>query len=109
MELQIIGTPKCKETAKAKRFFSDRRINFHLRDINEKPLTRKELLNISKGNYDQLLDLSSKAYSEGGYDHRIYSAEEELLENPALLITPVIRSSKGIVIGFDSAKLKELI
>jgi arsenate reductase-like glutaredoxin family protein len=109
MELQIIGTAKCKETAKVKRFFSDRSINFHLRDINDKHLTKKELSNIARGDFDGLIDHDSKEYKKGGYDHRIYDPEEELLEKPGLLKTPISRSGKGVVVGFDEKELKKLI
>lgn len=109
MELQIIGTAKCKETAKAKRFFSDRRIKFHFRDLNEKSLSPKEIQNISKSDFDTLIDRQSKAWLEGGYEHRIFDPEEELLDHPELIKTPIVRNDNGTVIGFDQKELKKLL
>ena len=36
MEVQVIGTLKCKDTQKAIRFFKDRGIKIHFLDLNEK-------------------------------------------------------------------------
>jgi arsenate reductase-like glutaredoxin family protein len=109
MELQIIGTAKCKDTAKAKRFFSDRGIHYHFRDLNDKSLSPKEIANISRNDPEALLDREGKAWIEGGYEHRLFDAEEELLENPALIKTPIIRNDKGVVIGFNQKALKNLL
>ncbi|GAB5465936.1 MAG: hypothetical protein Kapaf2KO_13720 [Candidatus Kapaibacteriales bacterium] len=105
----IIGTPKCKDTQKAKRFFTDRGKSFHLRDINVKPPTKKELENIARGDIESLIDTDSKAYKEGGYSHRIYEPLEELLEKPELMVTPIIRYGKDSVIGFDDKSIKKLL
>ena len=43
MNIQIIGTKKCKETQKAERYFKERRIPFHFRDLTEKGLAKGEL------------------------------------------------------------------
>ena len=42
MNIQIIGTKKCKDSQKAERFFKERRIPFHLRDLNDKGLANME-------------------------------------------------------------------
>jgi arsenate reductase len=39
MNIQIIGTKKCKETQKAERFFKERRIKFQFRDLNLKGIS----------------------------------------------------------------------
>jgi len=48
MNIQIFGTKKCKETQKAERYFKERRIPFHFRDLTEKGLAKGELDNISR-------------------------------------------------------------
>ena len=44
MSIQIFGTKKCRETAKAVRFFKERGIAVHFVDIAEKPLEHPLLL-----------------------------------------------------------------
>ena len=41
--IQIFGTPKCKVTRAAQRFFADRRIKVQLVDLREKGLSKGEL------------------------------------------------------------------
>ena len=38
MNIQIFGTKKCKDTQKAERFFKERKIQFHFRDLTIKGL-----------------------------------------------------------------------
>ena len=48
MNIQIIGTKKCKETQKAERFFKERNIQFHFGDLTIKGLSKGELDNIKR-------------------------------------------------------------
>lgn len=101
MNIQIIGTKKCKDTQKAERFFKERRIQFHFRDLNEKALTKGELDNITqKINIENLLDTESKAYKEKGLMYMKFNLEEELLTHPLLLKTPIVRFNKNVSIGY---------
>ena len=47
MNIQIFGTKKCNDTKKAERFFKERNIKFHFRDLAEKGISKGELNNIS--------------------------------------------------------------
>jgi arsenate reductase-like glutaredoxin family protein len=47
MNIQIVGTKSCSNTRKAERYFKERRIPFHFRDLNEKGLAKGELENYS--------------------------------------------------------------
>ena len=61
INIQIIGHNKCNNTKKTVRFFKERRISFHFKDITEKPLSRGELENISrKIKPEELIDTESK-------------------------------------------------
>ena len=112
MNIIIIGHKKSADTRKAQRFFKERRIQVHFRDITEKGLTRRELekISVSLGT-DPLIDRSSKLYKDKGYEYMEYDVLEELEENPALLKTPIVRNGSSATLGLAedewSAWLKE--
>jgi arsenate reductase-like glutaredoxin family protein len=101
MNLQIIGTKKCKETQKAERYFKERRIPFHFRDLTEKGLAKGELENISRViPLDDLIDRESKRFKDRGMQFKVFDIEEELLADPLLLKTPIVRNEKLVTIGY---------
>jgi arsenate reductase-like glutaredoxin family protein len=88
----VYGTPKCRETQKALRFFKERRVQVQFRDLTEKPLSEGELKNISAGKEPaSLLDESSSAYAKRGLKYMDFDPAEEILADNALLLTPIIR------------------
>lgn len=92
MNIIIYGTKKCQETKKAERYFSERKIPFQKRDIAEVPLTEGELSNVTRGKSpDEYLDTGSKRYITRGLAFMEYNPLEEILSDPLLLSTPVIR------------------
>ena len=69
MNIQIFGTNKSADTRKAIRFFKERRIAFHFRDVSEKGPSRGELENIAGSvDRDELIDTEGGAYKRGGYE-----------------------------------------
>ena len=48
MNIQIFGTKKCNNTKKAERFFKERGLKIHFRDLTEKGLAAGELQNICR-------------------------------------------------------------
>ncbi len=110
MNIQIIGTKKCNGTKKAQRFFKERRINFHFKDLAEKGLSKGELDNICRNiNCDELLDKSSKQYKKRGLEFMVFDVEEELLENSQLLKTPIVRNGNKATLGVDERIWNEWI
>ena len=108
MNIQIIGTKKCKETQKAERYFKERRIPFHFRDLTEKGLAKGELENISRViPLDNLIDRESKRYKDRGMQFMVFDIEEELLNDPLLLRTPIVRNDKLVTVGYQSDIWKE--
>ncbi len=102
MNIQIIGTKKCKETQKAERYFKERRILFHFRDLTEKGLAKGELENISRViPLDDLIDRESKRFKNRGMQFMVFDVEEELLADPLLLKTPIVRNEKMVTIGYQ--------
>ena len=101
MNIQIIGTKKCKETQKAERYFKERRIPFHFRDLTEKNLAKGELENITRIiPLNELIDRESKRFKDRGMQFMVFDIEEELLSDPLLLKTPIVRNERLVTVGF---------
>ncbi len=110
MNIQIFGTKKCNDTKKAQRFFKERNIKFHFRDLTEKGLSPGELQNIRGAiKIDDLIDTESKQYQKRGMQFMVFNVEEELLEDPLLLKTPIVRNGKEVTIGFEPEVWKEWV
>jgi len=110
MNIQIIGTKKCRETQKAERFFKERRIPFHFRDLNEKGIAKGELENISRSiPIDELIDKDGKQFQKRGLQFMVYNIEEELLSDPLLLKTPIVRNEGKATVGHQPEIWKEWI
>ena len=102
MNIQIIGTKKCRETQKAERFFKERRIPYHFRDLSDKGLAKVELENISRViPLDELIDRESKRFKDRGMQYMVFDIEEELLEDSLLIKTPVVRNGKLATVGYN--------
>lgn len=101
MNIQIIGTKNCSNTRKAERFFKERRIQFHLRDLNEKGLAKGELENICRVfPVEELIDREGKQFKKRNLQFMVFNIEEELLNDPLLLKTPIVRNGKEVTIGY---------
>lgn len=110
MNIQIIGTNKCKETRAVQRFFKDRSIKFHFADLKERGISKGELEKIAAGrDPEDLINTDSKIYKKKNFQFMDYDPIEEILENPELIVTPIIRSGNKVIIGFNQSELKELI
>ncbi len=102
MNIQIIGTKKCNGTKKAQRFFKERRINFHFKDLMEKGLSKGELENICRAiDCEDLLNKESKQYKKRGLEFMVFNLEEELLADSMLLKTPIVRSGNKATLGVE--------
>lgn len=110
MNIQIIGTKSCSDSRKAERFFKERKISFHFRDLNEKGLAKGELDNISrKIPLENLIDREGKQYKKRNMQYMKFDIEEELLNDPLLLRTPIIRNGAEITIGHQPDTWKKWI
>ncbi len=104
MNIQIMGTKKCRDTQKAIRFFRERGISFHFRDLTEKGLSKGELENINRNvRPEELIDKDSKRYVERGMRYMIFDIGEELLNDPLLIKTPVVRNGNNSTVGYTPA------
>lgn len=103
MTIQIFGTSKSFDTKKAERYFSERRISVQKVDLKEKGISKGELESViasvakrtgdRQSAIDSLADKHNKDYASFAYldDSK---KEEKLLENPLLLIQPIVRNGK---------------
>lgn len=110
MNLQIIGTKKCRETKKVQRFLQDRGVSFHFVDLNERKLSQGEFNKITaKINPKNLIDTESQLYKKKGFSYMEFDPGEEIMENQSLMITPVLRNGNEVMVGFNQEVLKTWI
>ncbi|GAB4132860.1 MAG: arsenate reductase family protein [Ignavibacteriales bacterium] len=110
MNIQIFGTKKCSDTKKAERFFKERRINFHFRDLAEKGISKGELENISRTiAIDELIDTEGKQYRIRNLQFMKFDIEEELLADALLFKTPIVRNGNKVTIGYSPDEWKKWI
>lgn len=103
MAIQIFGTRKCPDTRKAERYFKERDIPYQFIDLADKGISPGELTAIRKAvGTEALLNNSSKRYIDRGLAYMDFDVEEEILADPLLLRTPVIRNGTRAVIGLDT-------
>jgi arsenate reductase-like glutaredoxin family protein len=104
MNIQIFGTRKCNETRKAQRFFSERGVTFHFKDISnkEQQITKGELENISKViPLEDLLDKEGKQFQKRNMKYMTFDYNEELLEDQLLFKTPIVRNGNKVTVGVN--------
>jgi arsenate reductase-like glutaredoxin family protein len=107
--IQIFGTKKCKDSAKAVRFFKEHNIKFQFVDLAEKGISKGELQNISKIiPLPDLIDSNCKEYERLNLKYMKFDIEEELLLHPLLIKTPIVRSKGKVSCGSDPLVWKEI-
>lgn len=108
--IQILGTRKSNDTKKAIRFFSERRIQYHFRDLSEKGLSPGELQNICRTiDPDDLIDTESQAYKKRGMAYMDFDVGEEVLEDPLLIKMPIVRKGGESTVGYSPEDWKRWI
>ena len=102
MGLQIFGTQKCPDTRKAERYFKERDLRFQFIDLAEKGISPGELASVKAAlGTDELIDFQGKRARDKGLVHMDFDPEEEILSDPLLLKTPVVRDGSRAAIGYD--------
>jgi Spx/MgsR family transcriptional regulator len=108
MNIQIFGKPKCQDTKKAQRYFKERRIPFQFIDLIRKGLSKGELNSVKAAvDIDSLVDREGKTYAEKNLKYLIHDIEEELLKDPMLLRTPIVRNGREATVGYQPDLWKE--
>lgn len=105
MDVLLLGHPKSQMTRKAKRFFSERRIAVHERDLRKRPATPGELRRwVQRYGIDGLLDTESRTYRDQGLQYLGADPdawEERLVANPLLMKLPLVRFGSLLAVGDD--------
>ncbi len=107
--IQVFGSAKCRNTQKALRFFKDRAVDVQFRDIRDKAPSPGELDDAAGalGGYEGLIDREGKAAVDRGLGYLSFDPRDELLRDPALLKTPLVRLGRGKAsIGVDEKAWK---
>ncbi len=108
MNIQIFGTKKSSDTKKAERFFKERNIKFHFRNLAEKGISKGELENIARViHIDDLIDKEGKQFRKKNFAYMVFNTEEELLEDALLFKTPIVRNGNKVTIGYEPDIWKE--
>jgi arsenate reductase len=101
--VQIFGFNDCQETRKARRFFSERRIQIHYVDLDERPAAKGELRRFGeKFGAAALIDRDSRRFRDLGLHVRGDSPERMLdraLTEPRILKTPLVRAGNRVSVG----------
>ena len=109
-DVQIFGTKKSAATRKAQRFFAERRVKVHFVDLAERGASAGELRRfVQKFGIQALIDRDSKRFAELGLGSSTYSDErwlQKLVDEPLLLVQPLVRRGNDLSIGADEARWK---
>ena len=93
----------CNDSKKAVRFFKERSINIHFRDLVEKGLSKGELENICRViDPDELINTESKQYKKRGLEFMVFNIKDELLDDPLIIKTPIVRNGSKATVGVES-------
>lgn len=102
MNIQIFGTKGCSDTRKAERYFKERRIPFHFRDLNEKGIAKGEFDSITRVyQLDELIDREGKQFKKRNLQYMVFNLEDELLNDSLLFKTPIVRNGKEVTVGYE--------
>ncbi len=103
MNIQIYALKKNFDVQKAERYFKERGIKYQLCDLGKKPLGARELDAICQAvGMDELIDKQSKLYAGSilRYTSGAERQKEELLKDPRLMRTPVVRNGRQATVGY---------
>ncbi len=105
MNIQIFGTKKCSDTRKAERFFKERGIKYQFIDMKEKGMSRGEFNSVAQANggFENMVDWEGKDQDLLALI-KYLAAEDKLqkvLDNPQVIMTPVVRNGKQSTLGYQ--------
>jgi arsenate reductase (glutaredoxin) len=110
MSLQIFGTRKCPDTRKAERFFKERGAKYQFIDLAEKGISPGELESAAAAlGLETLIDASGERFKKRGLGYMDFDIEEEILADPLLLKTPLVRDGRKAAVGHDPEAWKALL
>lgn len=104
MNIQIYGSKKCFDTKKAQRFFKERNVKYQSIDLLKYGLSKRELTSVMAAvGVENMVNPRSGKYKSLNL-HRVNTGnsswQDILLNNPDLLITPIVRNGKLATAGY---------
>jgi arsenate reductase-like glutaredoxin family protein len=113
MEVQVFGVKKSKDTRKALRFFSERRVKTHFVDLTKRAASKGELTRfVQKFGIDALVDRDCRRFSQLGLGASHLTDTrwlEKLTEEPLLLRMPLVRWQTRLTIGDGEEEWREWV
>ncbi len=104
MNIQIYGSKKCFDTKKGERFFKERKVKYQYIDMLKYGLSKRELASVIAAVGVENLVNPRVAKCKALNLHRVStdnsSWSDILLNNPDLLITPIVRNGKLATAGY---------
>ncbi|HYH04199.1 MAG TPA: arsenate reductase family protein [Bacillota bacterium] len=101
MNIQIFGLKNCQDTRKAERYFKERRIAYQFVNLAEKGLSKGELNSVQAAvGLENLIDTMGKRYQARNLKYLVHDVTTELLNDPLLLKTPIVRNGRVATLGY---------
>jgi arsenate reductase-like glutaredoxin family protein len=111
VEVQIFGVKKSADTRAALRFFSERRLRTHFVDLNERPMSPREIERFArKFGVPALIDRQGRRFAELGLGAAQLTDTrwiEKLEAEPLLLRLPLVRRQNDVTVGFAPESWKQ--
>ena len=102
--VQIFGVKNSQDARAAERFFKERRVQIHLVDLAQKPMSPGEIKRfLDRFGLRGIVDTEGKAYADAGevFKSVRWRASAEIEQQPKLLKLPLVRCANKISIGRD--------
>ena len=110
MNIQLYVGKTDNESRKAERFFKERKVSCQVVDLKKHKLGRRELETFARaaGGAKALVDRSTPRALERAVAHMDTESLifDELLADPAALVSPIVRNGAKATIGVDEAAWK---
>lgn len=111
--VQIFGVKNSQHVRAAERFFKERRVQIHLVDLAQKPMSPGEIKRfIDKFGLSGLVDKEGKTYMDAGLQYLKLSDAElvrKIEERPKLLKLPLVRCGNRLCLGRNEKGWAEIL
>lgn len=102
MNIQIFGKAKCFDTKKTERYFKERGIKFQSIDLLRYGMSAGEFNSVKAAVGGALAMLNEKSSDAASVKYLAHEEDKEqkLLENPKLMLTPIVRNGRKATVGY---------
>jgi arsenate reductase (glutaredoxin) len=114
--VEVWGIPTCGTTRKAVKFLEAEGVAFEYKNVRESVVPKtfiREMLKVVDSPR-KVFNTSGGSYKDGGWKDKVAGMKNEdivtaLVADPMLIKRPVVRTPKGMVVGFDEDALRRLL